>query len=165
MFDVGTGGRLYEMFLFGGLGFLLGLYYDAFRVARVMMHSGKRVIFLQDVFYCLSSALLFFLFTISVTGGRMRWYLFVGTFAGFFAYRLTVGRLVVKVARRVIEAVVWLWSRFWRLALAPFRWIFRLIRKPLQKFTNCLQIWTRRCGSFLKKGLKSLVPIVYNKQE
>lgn len=165
MFDVGTGGRLYEMFLFGGLGFLLGLYYDAFRVARVMMHPGKRVIFFQDVFYCLSSALLFFLFAIGVTGGQLRWYLFAGAFAGFFAYRLTVGRLVVKAARRVIEAVVWLWSRFWRLVLAPFRWIFRFIRKAIQKFTNCLQIQARRCGSFFKKGLKSLIPIVYNKQE
>lgn len=165
MFDATNSGRLYEMFLFGGLGFLLGLYYDAFRVARVMMHSGKRVIFVQDVFYCLSCALVFFLFTVSVNGGRLRWYLFLGTALGLAAYRMTVGRFVVRIARRIIEAVVWLWTRFWRLVLAPFRWVFRRLRKPAQKLTNFLQICARRCGSFLKKGLKSLVPLVYNKRE
>lgn len=169
MFDAGNSGRLYEMFLFGGLGFLLGLYYDAFRVARVMMQSGKRVIFVQDVFYCLSSALVFFLFAVSVNGGRLRWYLFLGAALGLAAYRMTAGRFVVRVARRVIGAAVWLWTRFWRLILAPFRWVFRLLRGlakgPIRKLTNCLQICARRCGSFLKKGLKSLTPLVYNKHD
>ena len=46
-----NGGQLTGLFLSCGLGFLLGLYYDGFRVARLVMRSSKRVIFFQDLFF------------------------------------------------------------------------------------------------------------------
>ena len=81
-----NGGQLTGLFLSCGLGFLLGLYYDGFRVARLVMRSSKRVIFFQDLFFFVSAAILTFFFALTVTGGELRFYLFLGLGIGFTAY-------------------------------------------------------------------------------
>lgn len=93
--------QLRELFLSGGMGFLLGLYYDAFRILRSWLRPSRFCIFLQDCAYALTSAVFTFLFVLALNGGVLRFYVLVGVLAGFFAYRYTVGRVI-------IHSVLWL---------------------------------------------------------
>lgn len=92
-------GQLQELFLAGGLGFLLGAFYDVFRVIRLMMRPSARVIFFQDLLYFTLSSVITFLFALAVTGGELRFYLFLGLVTGFMAYYFTVGRAVMRCAK------------------------------------------------------------------
>ena len=96
--------QLNELLLSGGMGFLLGAYYDVFRILRKWIRPGAVRVFFEDVLYFVSAALLTFLFLLAVNGGVFRVYVCVGLAAGCAAYRYTVGRVVVTVATALLEA-------------------------------------------------------------
>lgn len=154
--------QLTQLFLSCGMGFLLGAYYDVYRVIRLVMRSGKRWIFVQDLLFFLTAAVLTFLFSLAVMEGRLRFYLFLGELLGFSAYYFTIGRVVVRFAGVVTAAIVRIWTAFWRLLFLPFRWTARLFRRPLTAVGVFFQKIGRKAGQVLKKGLKRAVSVLYN---
>ena len=95
----------------GGLGFLLGAFYDVFRVIRLLMRPSAKVVFFQDLLFFALSSVVTFLFALAVTGGELRFYLFLGLVTGFMAYYFTIGRVVVRSAK---AAILWLWHGLWK---------------------------------------------------
>ena len=163
MFGADNGLQLYQCFRFGGLGFLLGAYYDLFRVWRIVAHSGKIAVFFQDLLFCLSSALSFFLAALAVTGGILRWYLAAGVLLGLAAYRVTVGLIFVRLVRRLVcftEAAARVTGR---LLTAPIRKITRLLSVPLAALGRLLKKAARKMLVFFKKVLKSGCSLLYTK--
>lgn len=160
--EMTNGQQLNELFLSCGMGFLLGAYYDLFRVIRLVMRPGKRAIFFQDVFFFLSSAVVTFLFSLSVMDGELRFYLFLGLIAGFFAYYFTIGRVVVRSAKAVVAAFLKVWRLFWRAVFWPFRLVARLLRRPARFLQKILAFIPQKINDFLKKGLKRTTSLLYN---
>lgn len=162
---ISNGGQLNELFLSCGLGFLLGVYYDVFRVARLILRSSKRVIFFQDLVFFVSSAVLTFFFALSATGGELRFYLFLGLVVGFSSYYFTIGRLVMRCAAAVAAAVLAAWHWFWHLVFAPFRLLARLLRRPLGFLGKKLDFACKKLCEFLKKGLNKMGCLLYNQKK
>ena len=121
--------QLRDVFLCGGMGFLLGLYYDVFRLFRLWFPTSAAVVFVQDCVYCVSSATMVFLLSLVITDGRLRLFLFVGLVAGFFAYRCTMGRLLLGFSRRVRRQT----ARFFRCLGKFFGTWFSKIRNYVKK--------------------------------
>lgn len=96
--------QIREVFLCGGVGFLLGAYYDVFRVWRVWFSPRPVSVFLQDVWYCLTSAVVLFVLLLAITDGRGRFYVFLGITVGFFAYRSLFGRCCLRAALSIKRA-------------------------------------------------------------
>lgn len=157
-----NGSQLYDLLLSCGLGFLLGAYYDVFRVFRLALKSGKRALFLQDVFFFASAAVVTFLFALAVTDGQLRFYLFGGEGAGFAAYYFTIGRLVMRFAGAVIRAVLRGWHLLWTAVCFPFRMLWRPLRPFMKKTETAVQKILRKPAGFLKKGLKQARGVLYN---
>ncbi len=126
-----------ELFLSCGMGFLLGAYYDVFRILRQVLRPGAVRVFWQDILFFITAALMTFLFALAITDGVLRLYLFAGLVAGFFAYRYTVGRAAVRL---VTAAIGWL-SRLGRRLHAA-------IAVPIGALGNA-------CGKLLKKIRKN----------
>jgi spore cortex biosynthesis protein YabQ len=154
--------QMHHFFLSCGMGFLLGLYYELFRIPRLILSSGRRSVFIQDVLFCLSAAVLTFLFSLAVMDGRLRFYLFLGEAIGFAAYYFTIGRLVVRFAKTVIDVIIKVWKMLWKIILAPFRFLFKLISKPLHKFINVLKEFFNKLLVNFKKSLKDTRSVLYN---
>jgi hypothetical protein len=70
-----------------------------------------------------SSAVIFFLCSIPLSSGRLRWYLLLGVFVGFFLWKLTLGRLFLKISLRLVYAG----KRLFRAVAAFGR---RVLEKP-----------------------------------
>ena len=98
--------QLRELLLYGGMGFLLGGYYDVFRVLRCVLRPGGWRVLVQDLLFFATAAPAVFLCTLALNGGVVRVYLYVGLLAGFWAYRHTVGRAVVRAASLLIARAV-----------------------------------------------------------
>lgn len=96
-----NGEQLRELWLCGGVGFLLGAYYDVFRVWRVWFSPRAVSVFLQDVWYCLSSVMAVFVLLLTITDGQGRFYVYLGLVVGFFAYRSLVGRYTSRAATAI----------------------------------------------------------------
>ncbi len=118
--------QLRELFLSCGMGFLLGAYYDVFRLLRCWLRPPHLRVFLADCIYACTSAVATFLFWLALNGGILRWYLFLGLFVGFFAYRRTVGNLLLK-------AVLWLLRQGEKLAQKAENRLSRLLSAFLKK--------------------------------
>lgn len=165
-------GQLQELFLAGGLGFLLGAFYDVFRVIRLMMRPSARVIFFQDLLYFTLSSVITFLFALAVTGGELRFYLFLGLVTGFMAYYFTVGRAVMRCAKQVIAAILWLWKMLWKAIFFPFRLLWKLVKRPLAalgrllaKIGRPISGFFKKIGRNIKKVLQRPLSVLYNQKE
>lgn len=165
-------GQLQELFMAGGLGFLLGAFYDVFRVIRLLMRPSDKVVFFQDILFFTLSSVITFLFALAVTGGELRFYLFLGLVTGFSAYYFTVGRAVVRCAKGVISAALWLWNSLWKALLFPFRLIWRILKRPFAALGRLIRKWGRPLADFLKKipeNLKKVLQrplsILYNQKD
>lgn len=136
-----------------GLGFWLGLYYELFRTVRLLLPPTAKGCFFQDVFFCLSAALITFFTFLAIADGQMVPYLFIGEIIGFFAFYCTIGRifhtLLAALLRRLARAIrtLWRWisrpiSRWFgalfgrqsRITAVPRRFISEKIQKLRKKF-------------------------------
>lgn len=143
-----TNGEQWRQLLFcGGMGFLLGAYYDIF-FDRVYRFGTRR--FFLDILFCISGALFLFLFALGAMNGKLRLYLFVGTAIGFAVYRRTVGRAYRRMVRAltVVQTAI---ARRMAVFLQPIGLFYRKFEKKFQnRRKNC------------KKLLKAAERIVYN---
>ena len=143
-------------------GFLLGAYYDVFRVLRLALKSGKRAIFFQDVFFFASAAVITFLFALAVTDGQLRFYVFLGEGAGFAAYYFTIGRMVMRFAGAAIRTVLRVWKLFWNAVRFPLSLLWKLLRPLFSQAWHFLQKILEKPAVFFKKGLKQIRSVLYN---
>lgn len=116
----------------GAIGVFLGAVYDFFRIRRkAYVLRKKRTdsnygkleyvrVFLEDILFSLIASLVFVIFIFHMNSGRVRGVAFFGAAIGFFAYRATVGRLVMFLSEAII-----------RLINRIFGWISRHIVRPL----------------------------------
>ncbi len=164
MWEITISGQLLELLKAAGMGVLLGLYYDVYRVARIVMRPSARVVFWQDMAFFSTASVLTFLFLMTVNGGRLRIYLLLGLLVGFAVYYLTVGRLVVRFADVVTRVIAFLWGGFWRGISWPFRRMGRLLERPFRRLLSAGKGRVKKFREFLKKRLKPEGDLLYNEK-
>lgn len=138
-FEAQTQGFLYAC----AVGFLLGAFYDFFRILRVFLRCDRRPVFFQDLFCCCVTAVVTFLLALAVNWGEIRFYLLAGQAIGVCVYFLTLGEITVRLARAVFHVL----RRIWRFLR---RWIFGPLKRVGLKAGK---LALRRLGEF-KKTLK-----------
>lgn len=97
--------QLRQLLLSCGMGFLLGLYYEIFRLLRHALGLSRSRVFLGDCVYAATSAVAVFLFSLALNGGVLRWYMGLGLLVGFFAYRRTMGAVLLKTVLFLLRSV------------------------------------------------------------
>lgn len=128
------------------LGALLGMVYDVIRFIRVLLGVDVRspfgarprrrgaylayiIVALGDFLFFAIAAVFLSVFFFLTGDGRMRSYVLLGAFCGFWIYYHTVGRLFISICAYLAalckRAAVWLW----RKSLLPFRYFFALCKK------------------------------------
>ncbi len=131
-----------------GLGFWLGLYYELFRTLRLLFRPTAKSCFFQDVFFCLSSALITFFVFLAMADGEMPLYLFVGEVIGFLVFYGTFGRVFHRLLAWLLRAIG---RVFRRVAHAVSRTFSRWFRRP---FSYCRRKTAVAGQCFMKKIAK-----------
>ena len=86
-----------------GLGFLLGIVYDLFRVVRMAFTMRRAGVFIQDVLFFLTCAAVTFVFLLAVNQGEIRGFIIAGEGLGFLIYYFSFGLLAVRVSLSLIH--------------------------------------------------------------
>ena len=143
-------------------GAVLGVYYDLFRIIRLLTASERRHVFFQDVFYLVTCGVLTFLFTFATNKGEIRFYILAGEVMGWCVYYLTVGALTLRFATFVVKVLEIIVSWLKRYLFLPifrfFKAAARLIFRPIRKFGGFIKKSTAKS----KIGLKRRGKVVYN---
>lgn len=148
-------------FLFSwGLGALLGIIFDFYRLWSEFYHWPKWIKALGDLIYWIIATILVFFSLLGVNGGQMRFYILLAVTLGLASYWVWfsphVYRIISQIWRRLvhlIKRIIWLVTRplVWLgIVLAwPWRWLLilwknlwiRLWIKPKRNLYQRLEKW------------------------
>lgn len=101
MMGFSNAGQTEELLLFGGVGFLLGVYSELFYMLSTPSCKRSWRTVLRDILFFITASLVTFVFVLAISDGVVRWYLYPGLAIGFVSYRMTVGQLVRKAVTKV----------------------------------------------------------------
>jgi len=90
------------------LGVIYGLFYEGFRLWRLLFKSKAVAVFLQDIIFFVLCAIDAYSFMLAKSSGQVRGYILLGITLGFVAYYSTIAGpvfLALKWIARVVERV------------------------------------------------------------
>ncbi len=154
--------QLRELFLSGGMGFLLGAYYDVFRIWRKWRGSSTAAVFFQDCLFFSTASVVVFLFSLALTHGTVRAYTLCGVAVGFCAYRYTVGLALLRAFTVLCRWASWLGCTAKRCASVPIRWLGNRLCVPWGQLREKSKKVAKKSEKILKKGLKPICNLLYN---
>lgn len=141
-----------------GVGF--GLYYSLFKAVRRSFHHTVWVIFLEDVFFFFSAAVITFLLMLALSAGEIRFFILLGIFLGFCAFYFTLAErisavfaFVIKGTRTILKAIFGFFGR-----------IFGFVGKKAVTMARFCKEKSKKCYKYLKKPLKERGNMVYTKK-
>lgn len=123
-----------------GFGLIIGILYDVLRVVRILLSFSKIATYVTDFLFSVLSAVMTFLFCLSVTNGEVRLYIILGEFIGFSVFYLSFGTVAVKFSEKTVKKIFNVFRKFFRFIFSPFIKIFTVVsikctklRKKVQK--------------------------------
>ena len=124
------------------LGLAFGVFYEAFRLLRLIFKPGAVSIFFQDMIFFITCALRTYSFMLSRSSGEPRGFIVLGVVLGFAVYFLTVGVMVVKISKQLIDAV--------NKAAA---WVYKIFLRPILLLIRIIE---EKCKNSVKKIVKNI---------
>ena len=111
-------------------GALEGILYDVLKIKRRIFGAPYVVLFVDDLLFTLSCAILVIFNAFAFNDGNLKWYELPFLTAGFVIYRLTLSRLFILVCFTVID----FFKRLIYAILAPVKKLFLTMAHILLSF-------------------------------
>lgn len=160
-FTVGT--QVQGFFLSMGIGVVIGVLYDLFRILRMSLTDHKAIVVIQDVLFWSVSAVLSFLFVFVVNNGEFRGFLAIGEIAGFVLYYFTLGAVIFKISGWLVNWIKKILRFFLRMILFPFKKMYLVFTPKLKKVCKTTKKKAKKSTSKCKFSLKRNRFLLYNK--
>lgn len=110
------------------LGASLAFVYDLVRIFRLLFAHRAWVVDVEDLVFWIATAWLVFRTLFTYNQGMLRAYAFFGLFLGCLLYALSISRLLMKGANRLVPY----WNRGKRYIRKPIDFLWGTIRKGLK---------------------------------
>ncbi len=117
-----------------GLGFIMGFFYDLFRIIRISISKNKISVIISDLLYCIFFGFITFIFFITVNEGEFRFYLLLGEAIGFSVYYFSLGAIIFSFSEFLVDKIKKGIKRIFCVLFFPFKWIFIKIKGVFDKF-------------------------------
>lgn len=142
-------------------GAALGVFYDIFRTVRLVFRHGSILVAAEDIIFLAVYCIFLSAFASAAALGQVRGYFVIGNILGFSLYIATLGRLTVKIMKKLINAAKAVMSFIFK----PFSLCFAfLCKKECVKFVGNSKVIVNSV-----KNVKKLLPkhsfMLYNKTE
>jgi len=155
-----------ELWIFGCaclLGVFFGAVYDVTRVVRAVFRHNKAMVFVEDFLYMLFVSLCFFIFSMELVRGQLRFFVLLGNVFGFALFHYTAGNVVVYFARKVADFLKkWFFYPIFRTLFKPLLMGFRKISTKTKEVFVQKSKRLKKIEKSRKKHLKVDNSVVYN---
>ena len=145
-----------------GFGFIMGIFYDLFRIMRTSISNGKIVTIVSDILYCIFLCFSLMLFCLTVNEGEIRLYLLLGSLAGFFVYYFSLGVIIFSFSEKLITLIKKIIGSVFNVISYPFRFVFGKLRKLLNNLSAKSHKNTKNIKNKSKFLLKVNKLLLYN---
>ena len=119
-------------------GIMCSAFYDILRLLRIYKRHGVLLTSLEDLIYWVICVFFFFTVMLNVNGGQMRLFIPGGFFMGLVLYYITLGKVVIRAAERIINVVIYIINLLFDIITTPFKLIWLVIKKPVVFLCNSL---------------------------
>lgn len=123
------------------LGAFLAMVYDGIRIIRMLFSHKEIVVDVEDLLFWLFTAWMVFRTLFYYNRGALRGYAFLGMFLGVLIYTLTLSRLLLLLAGKIVPIL----RKGGKFVLKPVQYLKEMVRKTLKKaFTEVTMAWKSR---------------------
>ena len=112
------------------IGFVMGFFYDVFRILRKTVPHRHWAVQLEDILYWAGVTFIIFYFMLHRNYGEVRFFSIAGAAVGMVIYFNSLSVLILKVSLTVIQFLQRVFLTAARIVLAPVRLLFRLFVPP-----------------------------------
>jgi spore cortex biosynthesis protein YabQ len=122
------------------LGAVLAFSYDVVRILRMLVPHKNWIVDVEDLAFWLVTAWLVFRTLFVFNRGTLRGYAFLGLFLGFLCYALTISRVLLWLAGKILP--------YWNKGKV-------LLRRPSVRIGSCARKGLKNIRAQVKMALKS----------
>lgn len=146
------------------LGAALGVVYDCFRVARILLPplAKPKPTFWEDILFWLIYGFCVFCFAAATARGQVRIFMLLGSILGFTLYILTIGNLITGVIRSIVTAVYKVLHKVYSAVIEPIVKLLRIFCQKVFRFFVGSHKNSPKTKRSMKKPLKNRGKLVYN---
>ena len=145
-----------------GFGFIMGVFYDAFRILRICISKSPKLALPFDLLYFLLLGFCSYIFFLVVNEGDIRAFLIIGEIVGFASYYFSLGVVIFSASEKIVCFVKKIFSAIFRIVFSPFRWIFSKAKKVLETFSRKWFKKGKKIKNKSKFHLKLYKQLLYN---
>ena len=145
--------QIYLLCIFTISGFLIGIFFDIFRILRKSFKTSDLVTHIEDFLFWIVTGiyLLFIIFKLSF--GQIRIFMFASLIIGFIIYILTISKYFISINVQIIEFFKMIIKQFLMIIFYPFKLILktlkRIIFRPITFITiNIFNIFRKNVKNF-----------------
>ena len=140
-----------------GLGFVMGFFYDLFRIIRLAISKKKVFIIIFDLLYCIFLCFVSFVFCMTVNEGQFRLYLLLGEAIGFAVYYFSLGVVVFTFGEKSVEVIKSCFKRIFKIITTFSTKLENFVENNFQSSKNP----SKRKENNLKNSFKTTLDNLY----
>jgi len=125
--------QLYSFLIFVGIGILIVLIFDIFRIFRKSFKTTDIITTIEDIIFCVITGFILLYSIYKFNSGEIRLYIFLGITLGGVIYVLTISKFFIKISVKIIETIKILLINILKIIIFPFQITFKYIRKQFFK--------------------------------
>lgn len=129
------------------LGLCLGVFYDILNGVSIACKLHHWAAYVIDGIFWLTVLITYFVFTVTIAGGRVRAFIMMGMGCGILFFHLALGWLIHKIICTMIGVLVWLGDRISQMARVIFRFmqaVWKWIQKNFEKIFKKTSIFGKK---------------------
>lgn len=148
----------YALFMFLGIGFLLGILYDIIRIIRLSVSKKRICLYIADAVFVLLCVAVTFCASLIINYGEMHFYMFISELTGFFIYYFTFDSFV----RRFAEKAVAVLKKIYTVLFGVFSVPVKIFVSFICFFAGIFKKPTKKIKYFFNLLLQRIKQLVYN---
>jgi spore cortex biosynthesis protein YabQ len=122
-----TQNQIFLFFLVIGLG--IGIFYDFFRALRKNISTSDLVTQIEDIIFLVISIIIILYSIIKVSGGEVRFYIFLAIFLGILLYFLTISKPCVIILNVIVNICKKFLIKIFKIVIKPLQFIKKICIK------------------------------------
>ena len=148
--------QIYLVCLFIGSGFLIGIFFDIFRILRKSFKTSDTLTYFEDFLFWIITGIYLIFIIFKFSFGQIRFFMFASLIIGFIIYILTISKYFISLNVKIIKILKTIILKFLKIILFPFVFLLktmkRIIFKPIT-FITMLEIDTYEKTKKNKKAI------------
>ena len=125
--------QIYLLLIFIGSGFLIGIFFDIFRVLRKSFKTPDIITYLEDFLFWIITGIYLIFIIFKFSYGQIRFFMFASLILGFVIYILTISKFFISLNVTIITLFKSTVFKILRIIVFPFKLLLKFLKRILFK--------------------------------